>query len=96
MTTTSSNRWSRPTASSGRISSRRLALDAPVALAKLEERRGVPSARELVERAGIEVDADQGEQVTGLPVARPEDLVVPLGRLPALAFGGIELGSAPR
>ena len=34
----------------------------------------------------LEVDADQGEQVPGLPVARPEDLVVPLGRLPPLAL----------
>ena len=96
MTTTASKRWLRPTASSGRISSRRLALDVPPALAELEEGRGVPSAREQVERAGLEVDADQGQQVPRLPVARPEDLVVPLGRLPPLALGGIELGRGPR
>ena len=68
-----------------------LALGTPLALAELEERRRVPSPRELVKGAGVEVNADQGQQVARLPVARPENLVVPLGPLPPLALGWINL-----
>ena len=41
--------------------------------------------------ARIEVDADQGQEPAGLAVAGPEDLVVPVGVLPAEALGGTGL-----
>ena len=69
-----------------------LAVDAPVALAKLEDRRGVLLPGNSSNGPGIEMDADQGQQVARLPVACPENFVVPVGRLPPLAFGGIEPG----
>ncbi len=66
-----------------------LSVDAPLTLAKLEECRGMAPPRELVKRARIEMDADQGQQKACLPVACPDHFVMPLGRLPALAFGRI-------
>jgi hypothetical protein len=68
-----------------------LSLGPPLALAKLEKRSRVPSAREVVKWAGVEVHADQGQQVARLPVSRPKYLVVPLGPLPPLALGRISL-----
>jgi hypothetical protein len=35
------------------------------------------------------MDADQGQQATRLPVAGPEDLVVPVGLVPAEPFLGV-------
>src|SRR3954471_11836731 len=70
-----------------------LALGEPAPLAELEQRGRVPAGRvaQLVVRGGIEVDADQREQPPGLAVAGPEDLVVPVGLLPAESLDGVEL-----
>jgi hypothetical protein len=38
-----------------------------------------------IEGTGVEVNADQGEQSAGLPVASPENVVVPVGRFPSFA-----------
>ena len=40
--------------------------------------------------SAVEMDADQGEEPAGLPVAGPEDLVVPVGVLPAEPLGGVD------
>ena len=63
-----------------------LAVDKPLGFAKLEERGRVSSFLGKVEGAWLEMNADQGQQVARLPVARPEDLVVPVGRIPFLSF----------
>ena len=63
-----------------------LALGVPVPLAELEDRRGVTPGLEQVEEVGVEVDADQSQETPGLPIAGPEDLVVPVGVFPAQAF----------
>src|SRR5438045_739869 len=62
-----------------------LPLGEPAPLAELEQGGRVPAARvgQVLERVGIEMDADQREQAAGLAVAGPEDLVVPVGVLPA-------------
>src|SRR5512135_1157352 len=71
-----------------------LPLGAPAALAELELGGGVAGSGlgQVVERGGVEVDADQGEQAAGLAVAGPEDLVVPVRLLPADSLGRVDLG----
>ena len=79
----------RPTASSGRISSSRL----PSAFQRPFRYSNTAVARRAAawsNGTALEVDADQGEEVAGLPVACPEDLVVPVGLFPPRALDGID------
>jgi hypothetical protein len=69
-----------------------LTLNAPTAFAKLEKCGRVSAAQEILERAGLEMNADKSKQVARLPVARPQNLVVPLGGIPSLAFGSVDFG----
>ena len=66
----------------------------PAALAELEKGGGVSGVElaEVVERRGVEMDADQGEQRAALAVPGPEHLVVPVGVFPADAFNWVEPG----
>ena len=73
-----------------------LAVGAPAPLPQLEERRRHPLPLHQVERPRVEMDADQGEQAARLPVARPQDLVVPVSRFPPFAFDGISVVSSQR
>jgi len=66
-----------------------LTVGAPIPSAKLEERRRMPGHGRQVERLGLEFDADQREQMVSLTVARPQDLVLPLGFFPTLPFHGL-------
>src|SRR5208337_4720416 len=63
---------------------------APLPLAVLEDGRGQPARGKRVKRVGVEMDADEGEKVTRLPVTGPEDLIVPPRVLPAGALHGID------
>ena len=64
----------------------------PAALAELEERGGVTRSRRSSSKgSGVEVDADQGQEPPGLAVAGPEDLVVPVGVLPAEPLDRVDL-----
>lgn len=44
-----------------------------------------------LKRARLEMDADQGEQPASLPVACPEDFVVPMRLFPPQSLDGIDL-----
>ncbi len=69
-----------------------LALDPPPAAVELENGGRVPIGVGILERAWIEVNADQGQQSTGLPVTSPENIIVPVGRFPSLSERGVGLG----
>src|SRR4051812_20764370 len=70
-----------------------LPLGEPAPLAELEQRGRVAGGRvgKVFEGVGIEMDADQREQPARLPVAGPEDLVVPVRVFPAEPLDRIEL-----
>ena len=63
----------------------------PLPLAELKNRSGQPLCLKQFKRPGLEVNAYQGQQAPSLPVPRPENLVVPLGRFPPLSFGRIDV-----
>src|SRR5262249_8357925 len=67
-----------------------LSFGAPSALVVLEDSGGQAAGRELVERVGLETNADQGKQAACLPVASPKNLVVPLRLVPPHAFERIK------
>src|SRR4051812_5258598 len=52
-------------------------LDVPAALPELEEGRRVPRELEQLESWGLELDADQGQEMAGLTVAGPDHLIMP-------------------
>lgn len=65
-------------------------LSLPGPFAEFEDRGGEAAGGDLVERVEVEVDSDQCEEATGLAVARPVNLVVPVGLIPSQSFGGVE------
>lgn len=66
----------------------------PSPFAEFKEGRGVARTRvrEIFECIGIEMDADQGEETSGLAIPSPEHFVMPVGIFPTVALVGIELG----
>lgn len=66
-----------------------LAVGAPAPPAKLEDRCRMPWAGTQIEGLGLEFDADQGQQVMGLTVTSPQDLVLPLSFFPPFPFEGL-------
>ena len=58
----------------------------PLPFTELEQSRRVVwfALRVDLERTGVEVDLDEGEQSARLAVASPEDAVVPVGLVPAM------------
>ena len=80
----------RPTTSSGRVSSSRLpsAYQRPLRNSKTAV-ASRPNAK-WSKGSASKWTADQGQEAAGLPVAGPEDLVVPLRVFPPRTFGGID------
>lgn len=66
-----------------------LALGTPVPVTELEDRRGMIVTEQELERLRLELDEGQRQQMMSVPVSRPEDLVMPVGRLPPLGLGGL-------
>src|SRR5271157_4980158 len=62
----------------------------PLPFAVLEDGRSQPACGQRVERVGVEMDADESEKMTRLPVTGPEDLIVPPRVLPAGTLHGID------
>lgn len=71
-----------------------LAFGNPAALLELKKGRGVPGGAigQVEYGIGVEVDADQGQQLPRRPFSGPHDLIVPVGVFPADALQGIILG----
>jgi len=68
-----------------------LALDAPTPLVEFENGRCMPRDVGEIVGIGIEVNANQREQSAGLPITSPENVVVPVGRVPSFANAPIGL-----
>lgn len=71
-----------------------LPLGLPTPFMEIEDRRGVTADLRLLERVRLEMDADEGEEMTSLAIAGPQNLVMPLRILPAQAFFTVEPGEA--
>ncbi len=61
-----------------------VALGMPAIVVKFEDRGGVFGSIQLINVA-LEANADEGEQVARVSIARPDDLVEPFGIVPAFA-----------
>jgi hypothetical protein len=68
-----------------------LAVDPPTSLVELKNGGCMPGGMGELEGSRVEVNADQRKQTARLPIARPENIIVPVGRFPPFAEAWIGL-----